>query len=113
MPSHPPHKAIHHPLLPRLVELDRQLVAVDGDDVAVAEFLVEDAVAGRKGRGGAGGFGDEFAFDGQRDAGFGARIPWALTRAFGAPSPEWGEGRGGASGLVVLVGFVKAVVAVA
>ena len=44
--SHPLHKTIHHPLLPGAgVELDRQLVAVDGADVAVAEFLVEDAVA--------------------------------------------------------------------
>jgi hypothetical protein len=38
VPSRPLHETIHHPLLPGLVELDRQLVAVDGDDVAVAEF---------------------------------------------------------------------------
>ena len=44
--SNPLHEAIHHALLAGLVELDGQLVAVDGDDVAVAEFLVEDAVAG-------------------------------------------------------------------
>ena len=43
--SHPLHKTIHHALLAGLVELNRQLVAVDGGDVAVAEFLVEDAVA--------------------------------------------------------------------
>ena len=43
--SHPLHKAIHHPLLPGLVELDGEFVAVDGSDVAIAEFLVEDAVA--------------------------------------------------------------------
>ncbi len=66
--SHPLHETIHHALLARPVELDRQLVAVDGGDVAVAEFLVEDAVAPREGRGGAGGFGDEFAFDGERQA---------------------------------------------
>ncbi len=71
-PSHPLHKTIHHPLLPGPVELDRQLVAVDGGDVAVAEFLVEDAVAGREGGDGAGGFGDQFAFDGERDAAGGA-----------------------------------------
>ena len=46
--SRPLHKTIHHPLLPRPVELDRQLVAVDRGDVAVAEFLVEDAVAERE-----------------------------------------------------------------
>ena len=67
--SHPLHKAIHHALLPRLVEIDGQLVAVDGGNVAVAEFLVEDAVAEGEGRGGAGGFGDEFAFDGEGEAG--------------------------------------------
>src|SRR5579885_1629728 len=63
--SHPLHKTIHHPLLPRLVEADGQLVAVDGGDVAVAELEVEDAVADRIGRGGAGRFGDQLAFDGQ------------------------------------------------
>ena len=45
--SRPLHETIHHALLPRLVELDGELVAVDGGDVAVAEFLVEDAVAYR------------------------------------------------------------------
>lgn len=67
-PSHPLHETIHHALLPRLVEVDGQLVAVDGGDVAVAEFLVEDAVAEGEGGGGAGGFGDEFALDGEREA---------------------------------------------
>ena len=37
-PSHPLHKTIHHAFFPRLVEADGQLVAVDGGDVAVAEF---------------------------------------------------------------------------
>jgi hypothetical protein len=73
--SHPLHETIHHALLAGAVELDRQLVAVDGGDVAVAEFLVEDAVAQREGRGGAGGFGDQFAFDGEGDARRGAGIP--------------------------------------
>jgi hypothetical protein len=41
MPSHPLQKTIHNPLLPGPIELNRQLVAVDGGDVA--EFLVEDA----------------------------------------------------------------------
>jgi drug/metabolite transporter (DMT)-like permease len=66
--SHPLHEAIHHPLLARLVELDGELVAVDGGNVAVAEFLVEDAVADREVGDGAGGFGDELAFDGERKA---------------------------------------------
>jgi hypothetical protein len=43
--SHPLDKTIHHALLAGAVELNRQLVAVDRGDVAVAEFLVEDAVA--------------------------------------------------------------------
>src|ERR1051325_8567468 len=43
--SHPLHKTIHHPLLPRLVEGDGELVAVHGGDVAVAEFLVKHALA--------------------------------------------------------------------
>jgi hypothetical protein len=34
MPAHNPlHETIHHPFLPRPVELDRQLVAVDGGEV--------------------------------------------------------------------------------
>jgi hypothetical protein len=44
-PSHPLHKTIHHALFAGPVELDGQLVAIDGGDVAVAEFLLEDAVA--------------------------------------------------------------------
>jgi hypothetical protein len=66
--SHPLHKTIHHALLAGAVELDRQLVAVDGGDVAVAEFLMKHAVAEREGGDGAGGFGDQFAFDGERQA---------------------------------------------
>jgi hypothetical protein len=63
-PWHPLHKPVQHPLLPGLVEIDGELVAFDGDDVAVAEFQVEDAVADREGRRGVGdGFGDEFALD--------------------------------------------------
>src|SRR5215831_2622758 len=71
--SHFLDKAIHHPLLASLVELHDQLVAVDGGDVAVAEFLVEDAVADGEVGDGAGGFGDQLAFDGDGEAaGFGA-----------------------------------------
>jgi hypothetical protein len=43
LPSRPLHKAIHHALFARLVEVDRQLIAVHRGDVAVAEFQVEDA----------------------------------------------------------------------
>src|SRR5690606_29878564 len=41
------HKGVDHLLLSRLVEGDHQLVALDRADVAVAELLVEDAVAPR------------------------------------------------------------------
>jgi hypothetical protein len=44
-PSHPLHKTIYHPLFAGVVELNRQLVAVHGGDVAVAEFLVKYAGA--------------------------------------------------------------------
>ena len=43
--SHPLDKTIHHAFLAGAVELDGQLVAVDRGDVAVAEFLMEHAVA--------------------------------------------------------------------
>ena len=43
--SRPLHERIHHALFAGFVELDGQLVAVDLADSAVAEFLVEDAVA--------------------------------------------------------------------
>src|SRR5262249_40600878 len=88
--SHPLDKAIHHPLLPRLVELDGELVAVDGGDVAVAEFLVEDAVADRELGDGAGGFGDELAFDGARKA----RARLAARACVHAPSLAPTRGRG-------------------
>jgi hypothetical protein len=68
MPSRPLQKTIHHSLLPGAVELDRQLVAVDRGDVAVAKSQVEDAVAQCEGRYGAGGFGHQLAFDGERQA---------------------------------------------
>ena len=47
--SHPLHKTIHHALFAGLVEMDGQLVAVHGGDVAVAEFLMKHAVAGGEG----------------------------------------------------------------
>jgi hypothetical protein len=67
-PSRPLHETIHHALLAGLVELNGQLVAVDGGDVAVAEFLMEDAVAEGEGGDGAGRFGDQLALDGERQA---------------------------------------------
>ena len=66
--SHPRHKAIHYLLLPRLVERDGELVALYVDYVAVAEFLVEDAVAEREGGNRAGRFCHQLAFDGQRQS---------------------------------------------
>ena len=51
-------------LRPGLVEVDGQLVAVDGGDVAVAEFLVEDALAGLVDRRAADdALGDQLALD--------------------------------------------------
>src|SRR6516162_8550005 len=89
VPSHPFHKAVHHPLLASLVELHDQLVAVDRGDVAVAEFLVEHAIAHGKGGDGAGRFGDQLAFDGERKT-----APRLTARAaMNAPS------RSGASGI--------------
>src|SRR4029077_18277500 len=66
--SPPLHKTIHHALLAGAVELDGELVAVDRGDVAVAEFLMKDALAEREGGHGAGRFGDQFALDGERRA---------------------------------------------
>src|SRR6266849_4242030 len=66
--SHPLHVFVEHPLLAGLVEVHDQLVAVDGGDVAVAEFLVEDAVADREGGDRAGRLGDQLAFDHERNA---------------------------------------------
>src|SRR5262249_11148087 len=66
--SHTLDKTIHHPLLAGFVELDRELVAVDRRDVAVAELLVKDAVADRELGDGASRLGDELAFDGERQA---------------------------------------------
>ena len=43
--SDPLHKPVEHTLLAGAVEIDRQLVAFDAGDGAIAEFLVEDAVA--------------------------------------------------------------------
>jgi len=62
------HEAVHHLLLAGLVELDGELVAVDDADAAIAELLVEDAVADREGRGIAGRAGDQLALDGERSA---------------------------------------------
>ena len=67
--SHPLNKTIHHPLFAGLVEADGQLVAVHGGDVAVAEFQVKHALADGEVRRRAGGFGDQFAFDGERGGG--------------------------------------------
>jgi len=49
--SNPLHEPVQHALLAGLVEIDGELVALDGDDVAVAEFQMKDAVADREIRG--------------------------------------------------------------
>src|SRR5262245_45863932 len=64
--SHPLDEGIHHALFARAVEQYRQLVAVDGGDVAVAEFQVEHAIADREWRGDAGRFRHQLALDGER-----------------------------------------------
>src|ERR1700732_4149635 len=66
--SHPLDKTIDHLFLAGLFERDGELVAVDLHDVAVAELLVEPRVVQPKLRWGAGGFGDQLAFDGHRTA---------------------------------------------
>lgn len=84
--SHRSHKPVQHAFLAGLVEVDGQLVAFDGRDVAIAEFLVEDAVADAEGRGLVGdGFGDQFAVDGAAlyagAAGAVARVGLAIADA--------------------------------
>src|SRR5713101_6135198 len=98
-PSHPLHVTIHYPFLARLVELDDELVAVDGGDVAVAEFLVEYAVADREVGGGAGGFGDQLALDGERGA---AARALSVATPLPVPPPQGGRGRCGAGRHVVI-----------
>ena len=71
---------------PALSKLNGELVAVDVDDVAVAEFLVEHAVADREGGDGAGGFGDQLAFDGERAAAARRRRGRRACRPSHAPS---------------------------
>src|SRR5579871_3711790 len=62
----PLHKAIDHLLLASLVEGDGELVAIDFHHMAVAEFLVEDAVVEGKFRHRAGGFRHQLALNRQR-----------------------------------------------
>src|ERR1700712_4076534 len=59
----PLHETIDHLLLAGFLERDRQLVAVDFHNVAVAELLVKHAVVEREFGNGAGGFRDQFALD--------------------------------------------------
>jgi len=66
--SHPLDKTIHHALFASAVESDGELVAVYCRDVAVAEFLVEDAVAQREGGDSTGRFRHQLALDSQRQA---------------------------------------------
>src|SRR5437867_2603776 len=67
-PSRAFHVAVDHALLAGLVEGHRELVAVDRDDVAVAEFEMEHALADRIGRGRAGRLRHELALDRHRPA---------------------------------------------
>ena len=65
---HPLDETIDHLLLAGLLKRDGELVAVDLHHIAIAEFLVEDAVVKLKLRMGAGGFRHQLAFDGHRRA---------------------------------------------
>src|SRR5690606_35428905 len=56
-------EAVDHPLAARLVEVDRQLVAVDLGDVAIAELLVKDALALLERRGLTSRGGDQLTLD--------------------------------------------------
>src|SRR5438552_14538976 len=57
-------ETVDHPLLAGLVEVHRQLVALDRGDPPVAEFLVEDAFAEREaGAAGDDAFRHQFALD--------------------------------------------------
>src|SRR5271165_834760 len=67
-PSRPLHEAVDNALLARPVEMDGELVAVNGGDIAVAEFLMKHALADDVVGDGAGGLGDQLAFDGGRRA---------------------------------------------
>src|SRR5437870_4387998 len=69
---HPPYPAIERLLLASLVEQDGQLVALDRDHVAIAEFLMEHPVADRELGARAGRLGDELALDGERAGATGA-----------------------------------------
>src|ERR1700751_5297624 len=64
--SHPLHEAVDHALLARLVEPDRELVAADRRDIAVAELEMEHAIPDPEGGGRAGRAGDQLALDGER-----------------------------------------------
>src|SRR5436305_350827 len=66
--SHPLHKTVDHLFLAGLLERDGELVAIDLHHLAVAELLVKHAVIEREFGNRAGGFRDQFAFDGHRRA---------------------------------------------
>src|SRR5215210_7973378 len=66
--ARPLHEAVEHHFPSCLVEVDGELVAVDGGDGAGAELLVEDALARGEAGLGAGRFGDQLALDQQRAA---------------------------------------------
>src|SRR5687767_6995391 len=72
MPLHlpgPRHKAVQHPLLAGLVEVDGELVALHGDDLPVAELLVEHPLAARVAAAPACRGGDQLRLDGLRTGG--------------------------------------------
>ncbi len=97
------HKSIQHPLLAGAVEVDGELVAFDGGDVAVAELHVEDAVADRETRGfGGRRFRHQLAVD-RAAARAAFAVADALDRVAGAGAPVVSGGVG-----AVLLGALPA-----
>src|SRR5215813_2359644 len=61
-------ETVHHPLAPGLFKVDRELVAVDIGDAAVAELLMENALPRRVAGGRRRRCGHEFAVERERRA---------------------------------------------
>src|SRR5690606_31952100 len=82
-------EAVDHALLASLFEGNRQLVSVDDENAAIAELLMEYALADRKGRCGAGRLRHQFALDGERAGSAAAASPWFRAHAGGAGGEAW------------------------
>src|SRR5690606_25453252 len=89
-------EAVEDALLAGPVEIDRQLVALDRRDLAIAELLVENAFAEPVLRCRPGALGDEFALDLEWSAGAGGAIEASAARGCraGAAAPAFAGGVG-------------------